>query len=337
MQLQKKAAYNLVQLNLEELLKEEEAGFPYHLDEWQKENFRDYSESRLFHDLVNRGIHLDRIAFEQRAKEFDTPEQMAESIAEHIDNSLVKDHAYLLIFELWRRFLPEKQTLSLACDEFDYLIKLYDMKELKEMTPMIDQLDLLRRILEENVDAGLDPKEAFAQVESHSANGIEDFLYDYILDLISEGDFEYAGDLIRGFYPYIRDPRWFDFLKARSLCLTDPEEGLEKLENVIQDDEHPANVELNLEMLAFLANSGNQPLFVELAKPTLSILQVEEDLTDFSKALLLLYAKIGNVEEKKQLLSLIEERSQIHKNTPLNPTDPDIDKLKKFLSHNLVH
>lgn len=299
-------------------------------ESWQLDNFRALDEQRLFQDLHKLKIDLSPATFDEIAARFDSPEQMTETLATHLQKT-PHDHAYLILFELWRRHIPEKQTLSLACDELDHLIMLYDSKQLSEPTEIEDQIDLIKEILEENVDLGMDPKKAFQLIESHSANGIEDFLYDYILDQIKGDQLQYASDLIQDFYPYLKEPRWFDFLKARLLYISETEEGVLAIEKLILEEEHP-NVELNLEILSFLAKRSIHELFFEIATKTLPLLQVEGDLTDFARALLLLYAKNGLSKEKHAIQAILDARSKIQEETALNPTDPILEKLPQLLS-----
>ena len=54
-----------------------------------------------------------------------------------------------MIFELWRRLVPEKQTVSLIADEVDYQISAYDLGELERM----ELLDVAFKIEKESQSA----------------------------------------------------------------------------------------------------------------------------------------------------------------------------------------
>ncbi len=59
-------------------------------------------------------------------------------------------------------------------------------------------------------------------VSDGCANGLETFLYDFVSDQLDEGMVSYAAELVDGFYQYVSDTKWFDFLRARIAVETDP-------------------------------------------------------------------------------------------------------------------
>jgi hypothetical protein len=112
------ALYNLIRMNWLE-----DPTLP--VEPWQVEDYRLLPDEEIYSRLEKLGISIDQARFIEYALHFTSPEEMTETlwVDEELDNF---DQAYLLIFELWRRFLPEKQSLSIFCDELDYLIDRYD-------------------------------------------------------------------------------------------------------------------------------------------------------------------------------------------------------------------
>ena len=124
MKIQTKAIYNLLRLNAQETSGAD-------VEPWALENLRDISLDALFQRLSVWGISLDKNSFISFAAECDTPEDLAELLQEESVSPKQHDQVYLLIFELWRRFLPEKQSLSIFCDDlegfiYDYITELLD-------------------------------------------------------------------------------------------------------------------------------------------------------------------------------------------------------------------
>src|SRR5207253_733099 len=96
------------------------------VEPWKIEDYRMLSFEELFLRLHKREIFVDKSTFISYANEFDTPEELAEWLAESEVATEDFDQIYLLIFELWRRLIPEKPSVSILCDELDYQIYNFD-------------------------------------------------------------------------------------------------------------------------------------------------------------------------------------------------------------------
>ncbi len=57
-----------------------------------------------------------------------------------------------------RRLIPEKQSLTIFCDELDHQIDLYDSNMLENMDALEDCLDNLQGLLNKNTDEGPNQK-----------------------------------------------------------------------------------------------------------------------------------------------------------------------------------
>ena len=246
---------------------------------WQVEDYRVLPLEEIFARLRKKDIDLDRVSFAALADEVDSPEQLCESLwAESDLETSEKDQVYLLIFELWRRVVNEKPCLSIFCDELDYQIFAYDHGKLAHAENIQDAIANLEVILDENVDAGIDPIEVFEMVSNCCANDLETFLYDYISEQIDDThNYPYAADLLDSFGHYMKGAAWFDFLRARLLSQTDPESSDKLLRQIIQDIKKQQDLDLGLEVVSFLAKGGDPELFRLLARQTVPMLETEED------------------------------------------------------------
>jgi hypothetical protein len=207
MQLQTKALYNLIRFTAFH-------NPSFKAKKWQIEDLRNVTEINLFKKLAKFEVNLDKNSFINYAKEVDSPEELLEVLAFEKDEE-IKDQIYLIIFELYRRFLIDKKCLCVFCDELDNRIFLYDINELKNDELIQDGLANLKTILDDNVDMGISHEKAFNNLLEYFAHDLESFLHDYISDQIDAKNTRYALDLIDEFYPYVKNIKKFDSLKDK--------------------------------------------------------------------------------------------------------------------------
>ena len=329
MLLQRKAAYNLLQINLPRIesgeLKIDD------LQPWQTENYREKSTDALLERLGKLGIGFGTADFASYAEEFEEPEELLDALACDREQ-LEQDQVFLLIFELWRRHFPEKRTLSIFCDELDYQLTQHD---LGNESDIIDMLAYFQQVLDENVDKGLDPQQTFETIQTYCANDLESFLFDYTLEAIEEGDATYAEELLDGYSRYVKDGIWFDYLRARVEYHNDPEEGCIHLERIIEDVNSETSIELVEEMLYFLADTGNHTLFYDLALKMFPMMQEEGDLHEFLEICYLHYDHLELKEPAVAISELFHNRKTRAREEKLDPNDPDLAKLHTILDQRL--
>lgn len=297
MQLQTKALYNLIRLNTLD---------DQHLEcePWQKEDLRTFSDEQLFSKLKLLGLSIDVDNFHRFSDVCDTPEELTECLVTDSENDVLHDQLYLIIFELWRRFYHEKQSLSIFCDELDHRIFLYDKKELENDELIQDALASLEEILDENVDEGEDPKKVFENFCQYCAHDIPDFLYDYIFQQIESENELYAKELLEGFYPYVKDGTWFDFLQI----MLNPE-NLTELDALISHLKKEPNLDLQFQILDFLSGNQAPSLFIKLIKQTLPLIKTEQDYQDLLKLTLEYYSRLDEEDKEKKVAKLLKGRS----------------------------
>lgn len=311
--IERRALYNLLRMNW---LNDPEMA----VEPWQVEDYRALALEILFDRLRQKGLHLERTSFIAYAEECDTPEELTDNfIEDEAADAQEQDQIYLLVFELWRRLVTEKPCLSIFCDELDHQIYLHDRGELENLEHLQDILAELQVILDEHVDSGIKPFEAFEAITSGCANDIGTFLYDFIAEQIDAENILYASDLLEAFSSYIKDKKWFSFLRVRLLILSNDPEANRQVKELIQKYGKDKDLEYNMEILASMVQQGDRTLFYQLVKDTLPLLQTEEDFQDILTFCADFTHLLDNEEEEKKI-------EEIRKNRPLDNLEATIDK-----------
>lgn len=316
--LQTKALYNLLRLNSAE--DDTIVAEPWALEDLRKSSFED-----LFNRLRIFSVQLDKHSFCQFAEGCDTPEELADLLLPDQADEKTPDPFYLVVFELWRRLLPEKQSLSIFCDEIDHRIALYDEGELQSDELIQDGLANLLEVLDENADTGVEPEDVFSGICQYCAHDLESFLYDYISDLLDSGNSLYASELIEGFSPYIMDPLWFDFLRVRLLSFTDVADANLAMHRLF---ENQLELPLVLEIVRFLAACGEQALFFLSVKKAIGLLATQEELTELMSLVAEYYRRLDEEDHEQAIIKLMQNQ----KAGAIHPSD-----LKKIESLLLKH
>ncbi len=104
------------------------------VENWQVEDYRILSDQELFDRLQELEISLKLETFSAFAQESDGPEELVDLLTGPEYSAAQIEKIYLLIFELWRRKLPDRQTLSIFCDELDHLIDQFDKEKISDFS-----------------------------------------------------------------------------------------------------------------------------------------------------------------------------------------------------------
>lgn len=305
--LQTKALYNLLRLNAAEdpTLK---------ADPWALEDLRSLPIDDLFSRLKKQKVQLDKRSFLHFSEQCDTPEELTDLLLPDDASEHVRDPFYLVVFELWRRLIPEKQSLSIFCDELDHRIDLYDQGKLENDEPIQDALANLLEVFDENADSGADPEEILIAVSDYCAHDLESFLYDYISDLLDSGNSLYASELIEGFSLYATEPLWFDFLRVRLLAFTDIGDANLAMHRLLEGE---LELPLILEMLRFLSANGEHELFKLAVKKALPLLTSQDELIDVMRLIADFYRRLDEDEKEKEVQKILDLR----KSGPIHSSD----------------
>lgn len=327
MEINRRALYNSLRMNwiLDPTLE---------VKAWQVQDYRAMPLDAIFERLEDMGIHLDKVSFSAFADSVDNPEDLAEALLDDTSSveMEVQDQIYLLVFELWRRLLPEKPCLSILCDEIDHQIHLYDQGQATTGEGIADTLANLQVILDENTDEGADPHEIFDVINSGCANDIESFLHDFISEKIDDCNYSYATELLEGFSSYLPDVKWFEFLRARLVAVNDPEEANQIVKKLIGGKNPDPDLEFNLEVLSFLVSIGNRETFERLIKQSAELLQVEEDFQALLSISADFYHRLDCEYIEKSLQALLKQREKYHPEKKFDIQDPHFAAFFNILS-----
>lgn len=301
--LQTKALYNLLRLNAAE-------DPTVAAEPWALEDLRALPMAALFSRLQGSGVKLDRSSFSHFAEDSETPEQLADLLLPDGAADQERDPFYLIIFELWRRLLPERQSLSIFCDELDHRISLYDLGQLESDEPIQDALANLMEVLDQNADSGADPEEILQAITEYCAHDLESFFTDYISDLLDSGNSLYASELIEGFSPYVGDPLWFDFLRIRLIAFTDIGDANIAMHRLLENE---LELPLLLEVIRFLSANGEHDLFKLAVQKAIPHLTSQEELIEVMTFTADFYRRLDEDEKEKAVQKILAKRNILPK------------------------
>lgn len=301
------------------------------VEDWQVLNYREIHTNDLFKILLDEGIHLNLDTFYLYVEKCDSPEEITEALVADQEDDEQLEKAYLVIFELWRRFCKEKKSLSIFADELDHQIYLYDQGE-DNVETLQNLLVECENILYENTRDGANQREVFEGIGAFFAHNLEEFIYDFAANQLEEDNTLYASEIIDGFYDYVEDPRWLDFLKICILAKVDTQEATILLEHLLERLEEESNLDLYFEILRYLNHQEEIPLFNAVFSQIEPLLEKEEDFQDLLEILLEYFNSIEKEEEENRIQKLLEKRASLDKEREFSSFEPDFLELKRLVS-----
>jgi hypothetical protein len=298
---------------------------------WQVEDYRLLSHEELFDRLRQKDMALDKVSLLALAQDVDSPEELCEGLVADLNlEASEQDQIYLVVFELWRRFVNEKPCLSIFCDELDHQIFAYDQGKCAYPADIQDAMANLEMILGKHADEGADPLKIFESVSQGCAHDLETFLYDYIAEQIDGHHYPYAADLLESFGPYCKDVAWFDFLRARLFYHSDPENSDKMILHIIQSIKKAQDLDLSLEVLTFLSNGGNPELFRLLVRQTFPMLETEEDFQELLTICADYYHLLDQEQEEQKIQKILKQRAAHALENPIHLKDTKLIELVKM-------
>lgn len=318
MQIQRKALYNLLRVNwLDDPAIKAEA--------WQVDDYRNISLDELFHRLGKMGINLTRQSFLYYAANFDNPEDLTDCLVTDELEENFWDKVYLLVFEMWRRLVFDKPSLTVFCDELDFQISLYDQGHVEDIEGIQNVLVGLQDVLEDNVDdENREPVTLFKSVAENCANDVESFLYDFIADQIDEENYDYATELVDGFYDYISDVKWFKFLRIRLVSLTDSEWSENLLVQFMDEFSGSMNLDLLFDVLSCMVQNGSEEYFADTVRMVVKLLESESDFQDLLHIVLDFYGVLDMGSRESAVREVIRRRRGKDLEGVVNHNDEDV-------------
>ena len=324
MELRGRALYNLLRISCIEDRKTQ-------VKPWQVEDYRSLPQEEIFSRLKDLGVVVDESLFLAYAENCDSPEDLVEClwVEEDLDR---QDQAYLLLFELWRRLLPHKQSLSIFCDELDQLIEAYDQGVLVDEEVLEQRLKELEDILDEAADLSGEPETVFEDLSQFCAHDLHGFLYDYVSDQIEQGDETYASELINAFYEFLPDKKSFDLLKAWLFASMDLEELNRVAERLLNELLEEPDLDLLFEIAKFLVHRGDVRLFMQAIQHAIPLLKTEEQFQQLLRLTAEYFRCLDKEEEEKHIHELIEKRVAQDLLKPLDPSDQALRHIMGLIS-----
>lgn len=303
------------------------------VEQWQVEDLRELGIEDLFSRLKALGVILDEESFNLYAENCDSPEELADCVWFDEEDLKGHDKAYLLLFELWRRLLPDKICLSIFCDEIDQLIDLYDRGEIQSEEALQNAFSLLEDILDDAYDEEKDAPRVFSEVASYCAHDLERFIVDYASDQISEGNETYASELIDAFYDYSSDRRRFDLLRARLFSLSDLEESNIIYGRVLEELADDPDLSQILLAAESLIRHGDVRLFMKAVKLALPLLKSEEEFQDLLAMIAEYYRCLDRDSEENVVKTLLDARAAHPLEKALDPSDVALAKVAHMVTN----
>lgn len=299
---------------------------------WQVDDYRALDTTELFAGLQGLGVPFDQSIFFAYAQSVDSPEELTDLLLEDSElEPIDQDRIYLYLFEVWRRLLPEKMSLSVFCDELDYQIFLYDKGDVSSAEAIQDAIANLQDIMDDNVDEGGEYHEVFEQVTRCCANDLESFLYDFIAEQIDDGDINYGTELLEAFDPYIFGSKWFDLLKIRLMELAGSDSAQNALRKLINKAIKVEDLPFYLEVLSFVSQCGEKTDFNKMVRKIIPLLKTEEDLRELLEICSDYYRCLDEDKKEQSIQELLKERTTVVLSCALKRNDPSLEALLKVI------
>lgn len=321
---QGRAYYNLLQMGL---IDDPNAQH----EPWETLDYRSLKTSHLFEFLQELEVFLDLDSFLLYSQRCESPEEITETLVGDQEDEIRHERTYLVIFELWRRYCKDKESLSVFCDELDHLIWGYDQGEDNDDVIM-QKLGELEDILYDNTEEKEEAEKVFLSVSDFTGHDLEEFIYDFAANLLDKEKNLASSEICDGFYDYVTDKRWFDFLRVRLVSLADSEEASYMLEHLCEKLEDDPILDLYFEILKFLIHQEGISLFSFVVEKIEPLLQKEEDFQDFCEILLEYFNSLDKEEEESKVESILMKRELLSKEKEFSSQDPDFTSLKKLVS-----
>jgi hypothetical protein len=221
--------------------------------------------------------------------------------------------------------------LSVFCDELDQQIFFHDQGQ-DNFEKLQDAIANLQMIIEENIDQGAKPRQVFEAIKKKCAHDLDAFLYDFMSDQVDHGNEMYASELLDGFGECLEGNPWIELIKIRLLSQQDYEAASDQIRKLIQKVSKDPDVELYLEILAFLAQGGNRDDFTKLMKKTLKLVQTEDEFLDLLYICSDYFLYLDQDEKEQHVQTLIQKHSEGLSDRSLTYDHPDAKELLSLLS-----
>ncbi len=325
MDFQGRAFYNLLRFNS---LEDPAAR---HYEKWQIEDYRSLTDDAIFARLNSLSLFLDLESFQEIAKNFDTPEALSEYLTPDEFEAEICDKIYLCFFELWRRYRKDCRSISIFCDELDLWMEVYDGQK-EDIDDIINSyLFELENLLDEEVDRGRDPKLVFSSITPYLAHDIENFIYDFVYDLIEKDSTLIASELIDAFLPYVQRSAWFEFLRLKVFSKMDIDQFPSLVHRFSEKVIELKDIELLIEVLDLLIDVSLVDLFLNLYRSGLKFVSNYTIAQEFLVILKEFYDSIEDHKKSNQVQLISMAHSKKDPDKKLSKEDPLLVEIKQLI------
>lgn len=296
-----RALYNLLQTKAQREDSHEAA-------DWQIRDYRALSIEELFRGLSNLGLDMDVDQFEKAANEVEAPEDIAASIAPPGEP---RNRVYLYLFELWRRLMDDRETISIFCDELDKTISAYEDDPVSNDEILYVSLKELIGILEQNVSLGQKPKILFAMISDFLSQDLESSIYNYIQDLIEQDRRMVASEITSNFAPYVEQTLWFDLLRVKLLHGATTEDTTAVMSLFLERLEQAKDLDLYFELLHYLNKTGHLELFERVFVNALELVKTGDEYVESLDILFEYYHLNDRKREEKIVKRILADKAKL--------------------------
>ena len=278
------------------------------IKDFRVRDYRAISRAQLIRDLLSLGVELPEGGFKVASEDFDSPEEMVESLDTVSMQKEKKEEIYLYFFELWRRENTDKPSISIFFDELDRVIDLYltDQKSYEEK--IIELFADLLMILESLTERVKRDEAIFRTLMHYSSHDLEAVIYNFIFDLLQQKEFVQASEFIEGFTRFMKDKRWFEFLRIKSLDNPHADKVLRCIDTLMQSLEKKKDFYLVLALLNYFNEANLLDFFVKLYVKALSIAKTEDEYRELQETLFTYFTLNDDEKRASQVLEMIEKK-----------------------------
>ena len=295
---------------------------------WEFLDYRELDFATLFSMLHEFNIFFDADTFESLSEDADSPEEFSERI--EIEDKDDKRKIYLIVFELWRRLIEDKESVSIFCDELDRIVAAYETE--KDDQQLLFILHKVLEILERNTCLDEPPEEIFQRLSLYIAHDLENVIYTYIDTKLKSGSEDSCLNLIEHFMPYIKEKRALKFLKLKSLPNAFYEEKEKLTIYIVSSLQENVNLSLSISILFYLIERNSAELFSELFSFLIHHISEEKPLVALLDVLVAYHRKMGQEEKQQQVYQFLQKRLSTPKKGKISPTQKN--KVLSFLYNN---
>ncbi len=277
-------------------------GHHFFSENWEATDYRTLPTDSLFAELESVDIFFDSDSFILFSKNVDSPEELSELLQQ--EEGKVKRKTYLVVFELWRRLMPDRRSISIFCDELDRQIAIY--KAGSEQDTLFTIFNEILEILDRNSASEQSPKQVFASLCLYIAHDLENVIYTYIKTNIEREDKEPYVGLIDYFLPYVREKRALQFLKLKTLSNAFDREKQRLIGYLLSSLQESINVSISIPLLLLLVEENQKELFLDHFSFLVENIMEEDKLGELLDTLLIYHQRIGQ-KSKQELIKQLQK------------------------------